>query len=71
MRTGSDSENKVKALETQISELEAEGSRLLRVIDVQKEATTSAEQGARRRLDEAVKDLASRVYPFTIEIILF
>jgi homeobox protein cut-like len=48
-------------LETQISELEAESSRLLRVIDVQKEAATSAEQSARRRLDEAIKDLASRV----------
>lgn len=61
MRSGSDAENKAKALEAQIAELEAESGRLLRVIDVQKETAASAEQNSRRRLDEAINDLTSRV----------
>jgi len=61
VRSGSDAENKAKALEAQIAELEAESGRLLRVIDVQKETAASAEQNSRRRLDEAINDLTSRV----------
>lgn len=61
MRSGNELEAKVKSLEVQISEQEAESSRLLRLIDVQKESATSAEQSARRRLEETLKDLSARV----------
>lgn len=61
VRSGSELEVKVKSLEGQISEHEAESSRLLRLIEVQKETATNADQNARRRLDEATKELSARV----------
>ena len=52
---------RVKALEGQISELEAEASRLLRALDTAKEARTEAERTEKRKSDEAAKDSSMQV----------
>ena len=51
----------VRALESQISELETEASRLLRALDSTKEAKADAERAEKRKVDEALKDLAFQV----------
>lgn len=61
MRSGSESEARVKSLEQTISDLEAEGQRLLGVIESQKENAKVAEAGARRKAEESGKELTSRV----------
>lgn len=57
---------RVKSLESQISELEAEASRLLRALDSSKEAKAEVGRTERRKADEAAKELASQVrgFPF-------
>lgn len=51
----------VKALESQISELEAEASRLLRTLDSIKEAKAEIERTEKRKAEEAARELANQV----------
>jgi homeobox protein cut-like len=51
----------VKALESQISELEAEASRLLRALDQAKEAKAEVERTQRKKAEDATKEIASQV----------
>ena len=53
--------NRVKTLETQITELEAEASRLLRALDGMKEAKAEGENAERRRVEERAKEMATQV----------
>lgn len=55
------SRHRVKALELNIADLEAETARLLRALDAQKEATASIELVSRKRSEEIAKDLAAKV----------
>lgn len=59
MKSGSGQADRVKALESQISELEAEASRLLRALDQVKESKLDSEKTLQRKVDEAVKEAAS------------
>lgn len=61
VKSGSGQADRVKALETQISELEAEASRLLRALDQVKEAKAESERSLQRKVDEAAKDAAGHV----------
>ncbi|RXK36992.1 homeobox protein cut-like [Tremella mesenterica] len=60
VRSGSAQADRVKALESQISELEAEASRLLKALELVKEAKAESERSQQRRLDETAKELASQ-----------
>lgn len=51
----------MKALESQISELEAEASRLLRALDQAKEAKAEVERTQRKKAEDAAKEIASQV----------
>lgn len=50
----------MKNLESQISELESEASRLLKALEQVKEAKAESEQSLRRKTDEAEKELAKQ-----------
>ncbi|KAK4689850.1 homeobox protein cut-like, partial [Tremellales sp. Uapishka_1] len=60
VRSGSQQAERVKALEGQISELEAEASRLLRALDSLKEAKFEVERSAKKKVEESAKDLAAQ-----------
>ncbi|WRT70279.1 uncharacterized protein IL334_007277 [Kwoniella shivajii] len=60
VRSGSQQAEKVKALESQIEELEAEASRLLRALDQIKEQKSESERAARKKEDELSKEVASQ-----------
>ncbi|KAF8518766.1 CASP C terminal-domain-containing protein [Gautieria morchelliformis] len=60
VRSGSDSNDRVQSLETQISELESECARLSRSFETQKAAAHEAELTTKRKSDEATKELSSR-----------
>ncbi|KZO93071.1 hypothetical protein CALVIDRAFT_519337 [Calocera viscosa TUFC12733] len=60
VRSGSETADKVKTLDNQITELEAETARLLQAFDDQKEARLEGESSARRRIEELTRDLASK-----------
>lgn len=51
----------VKTLESQITDLESEASRLLRALDSAKEAKSDVERTEKKRADEAAKELAVQV----------
>ena len=51
----------VRAMETQISELEAEASHLLRALDVVKESRSDLERMERRRADEGARERSTLV----------
>jgi homeobox protein cut-like len=51
---------RVKTLESQISELEAEASRLLRTLDSLKESKAEVEQSAKKRSEESAKEIATQ-----------
>ena len=59
--------DRVKALEAQISELEAEATRLLRALDSVKEAKADSERTQKKQLDETAKELATQVSCRTTE----
>jgi homeobox protein cut-like len=50
---------RVKALETQITELEAEASRLLRALDSLKEAKAEQERESSKKAEEATKEIST------------
>lgn len=56
VRSGSGQADRVKKLESQISDLEAEASRLLRALDQSKDAMAESERQAKRRADESAKE---------------
>ena len=62
MSRGNDSiaDGRVKTLESQISELEAEASRLLRALDSIKEAKAESEREGKKRADEAAKEISAQ-----------
>ncbi|EJU04049.1 Golgi vesicle transport-related protein [Dacryopinax primogenitus] len=60
VRSGSETADKVKALENQIAELEAETARLLQAFDAQKEARLEAESSARRKIEEFTRDVSAK-----------
>nr|XP_019003298.1 homeobox protein cut-like protein [Kwoniella mangroviensis CBS 8507]OCF66759.1 homeobox protein cut-like protein [Kwoniella mangroviensis CBS 8507] len=60
VRSGSQQAEKVKALESQIEELEAEASRLLRALDQIKEQKAESEKAAKKKEDELAKEVASQ-----------
>ncbi|WVR00235.1 hypothetical protein IAU59_007377 [Kwoniella sp. CBS 9459] len=60
VRSGSQQAEKVKALESQIAELEAEASRLLRALDQIKEGKAESERVAKKQAEDAAKELASQ-----------
>lgn len=51
----------VRALETQISELEAEAARLLRALDAAKEAESEARRREQKKATDSEKEVASLV----------
>lgn len=55
------SEHSVQSLEAQISELESECARLSRAFETQKAAAHEAELVAKRKSDEAAKEINTRV----------
>ncbi|KAG8912989.1 hypothetical protein FRC00_003305 [Tulasnella sp. 408] len=60
VRSGSDAADRVKALETQISELERESARLLQALEAQKTTTAEVEATAQKKADEAARELAQK-----------
>ncbi|KAK8853171.1 hypothetical protein IAR55_003872 [Kwoniella newhampshirensis] len=60
VRSGSQQAEKVKALESQITELEAEASRILRALDSVKEAKADSERVAKKQVEDAAKELAAQ-----------
>ena len=51
---------RVKTLETQISELEAEASRLLRALETLKESKAESERAEKKRAEEQAKEIATQ-----------
>lgn len=64
VRSGSEQQGKVKALETQIEELEAEAGRMLTLLEEIKSAKTEIEIQARRQREEAKREIASLTSEF-------
>ncbi|WVR07736.1 hypothetical protein IAU60_004779 [Kwoniella sp. DSM 27419] len=60
VRSGSQQAEKVKALESQITELEAEASRLLRALEQIKESKAESERTAKKQAEEASREIASQ-----------
>ncbi|KAK4054374.1 hypothetical protein OIO90_003607 [Microbotryomycetes sp. JL221] len=61
VRSGSESAGRVIVLETQVSDLQAEATRLITALDEQK-ATARAERGkSERKVDDLTKDKAARI----------
>jgi len=52
---------RVKSLENQVAELEAESARLLHNLETQKQATSAAEHAISKKVEEFAKDLAAKV----------
>lgn len=61
VRSGSGQAERVKSLESQISELEAEASRLLKALDQLKEAKAESERALQRKVDEAAREASTQV----------
>jgi hypothetical protein len=62
--------NRTRTLESRVAELETEASRLLRALESQKTVFEDGAVGVKRKLAEAAKDLASKVWPhFLIPVI--
>jgi homeobox protein cut-like len=53
--------HRVRTLESQISELEAEATRLLQTLDALKESRSESERIERKKADESAKEIASQV----------
>ncbi|KAG8995628.1 hypothetical protein FRB94_008910 [Tulasnella sp. JGI-2019a] len=61
VRSGSDSAERVRVLESQVAELEAESAKLLQAFESQKALTTDANETARKKTEEAAKELSLKV----------
>ncbi|KAG8981539.1 hypothetical protein FRB93_008556 [Tulasnella sp. JGI-2019a] len=61
VRSGSDSAERVRVLESQVAELEAESAKLLQAFESQKALTTDAGETARKKTEEAAKELSLKV----------
>lgn len=60
---GARATSRVKALESQISELESEASRLLKGLETEKDGKRKLDRDLSRRIDELTKDIAAKVRP--------
>ncbi|KAG8928609.1 hypothetical protein FRC02_006691 [Tulasnella sp. 418] len=60
IRSGSATNDKVKALESQVSDLESESSRLLRALESQKAEAEQAEVTFKKKVDEATKEIQTK-----------
>ncbi|ORX40652.1 CASP C terminal-domain-containing protein [Kockovaella imperatae] len=60
VRSGSAHAERVKSLESQIQELEAEASKLLRALDQAQDAKAEAERNVEKRSEQTAKDLAAQ-----------
>nr|GAT44640.1 Golgi membrane protein [Mycena chlorophos] len=60
MRSGSETSDRVKSLEAQVAELEAEAERLSRVLETQKEASSDAAEDAQKRIGELGRDINNK-----------
>ncbi|KAK1922128.1 CASP C terminal-domain-containing protein [Papiliotrema laurentii] len=60
VRSGSAQAERVKILETQISELEVEASRLLRALETLKESKAESERAEKKRAEEQAKEIATQ-----------
>ncbi|KAF8331111.1 CASP C terminal-domain-containing protein [Cantharellus anzutake] len=58
VRSGSESEAKIKSLETDLADMEQETSRLLRTLDDQKTAFSAKELALRKRIDDGLREVA-------------
>ncbi|KAL7418489.1 hypothetical protein Q5752_006947 [Cryptotrichosporon argae] len=58
-RSGSQQADKVRALESQVAELEAESSRLLHALDAAKDARAETERSEKKRADDAAREIAA------------
>jgi homeobox protein cut-like len=61
LRTGTDTADRVKALETQISELESESDRLSRALDAQKGLAAEEAAVSARKGEDSVKEVRDKV----------
>lgn len=61
MRTGSEFADRVKDLESQISELESESDRLSQALDAQKARIGEMEVAAGRKADDVAREIQSKV----------
>ncbi|KAG6866697.1 hypothetical protein C0991_011356 [Blastosporella zonata] len=61
MRSGSDTSDRVKSLETQIADLEGESEHMSRVLEAQKTLTSQAEVAAAKKTDELTKEIQKKV----------
>ncbi|WVO21140.1 uncharacterized protein IAS62_002445 [Cryptococcus decagattii] len=60
VRSGSQQAGRVKALEAQISELEAEASRVLAALDAANDAKTEADHQFKKQAEESAKEISAR-----------
>ncbi|KAF7306052.1 Golgi membrane protein [Mycena chlorophos] len=60
MRSGSETSDRVKSLEAQVAELEAEAERLSRVLETQKETSSDAAEDAQKRIGELGRDINNK-----------
>ncbi|KAJ7268741.1 CASP C terminal-domain-containing protein [Mycena haematopus] len=60
MRTGTDNSDRVKALESQIADLEVESERLSRALETQKQAASDAELSGQRKKEELSRDIQTK-----------
>ncbi|GLB37586.1 putative CASP C terminal [Lyophyllum shimeji] len=61
MRSGSDASDRVKSLETQVSELEGGSERMTRALEAQKALTSEIEAAAAKKTDELSKEIQKKV----------
>ncbi|KAG6920313.1 hypothetical protein DXG01_005082 [Tephrocybe rancida] len=61
MRSGSDTSDRVKSLETQIAGLEGESEHMSRALEAQKALTSQAEAAAAKKTDELTKEIQKKV----------
>lgn len=61
VKSGSQHVDRVKTLETQISDLENETSRLLRALDNEKASRSEGDRTNKKRIEDLTKEVASKV----------
>ncbi|KAJ7187987.1 CASP C terminal-domain-containing protein [Mycena filopes] len=60
IRTGTENSDRVKSLEAQVTDLEAESERLSRVLETQKQAASDAEYTGRKKTEELSRDIQTK-----------
>ncbi|KAJ7217863.1 CASP C terminal-domain-containing protein [Mycena pura] len=60
MRTGSENSDRVKSLESQVADLEAESERLSRSLEAQKQAASDAELTGQKKAEELLRDIQTK-----------